>query len=110
MILPTCPADVPAYIERAVLDNGPESWVEIEWIYRHAAPAEVHAFADEASQHLAMRDLWLHDPRHAADLTHASVTSALHEYGEAQAGREDAALHDLIGAWVRGHDLTQVSS
>lgn len=110
MIPPTCPADVPAYIERAVLDNGPKSWVEIEWIYRHAAPAEVHAFADEATQHLIMRDLWLHDPRHAADLTHTAVTAGLVEYGEAAAGREDIALHDLISAWVRGHDLTAVST
>jgi hypothetical protein len=110
MIPPTCRADVPAYIERAVLDNGEGAWVEIEWIYRSAAPAEVHAFANEAAQHLTMRDLWLHDPRHAADLTHTPVTAGLVEYGEAAAGREDQQLHDLITAWMRGHDLTQVSS
>jgi hypothetical protein len=110
MIPPTCLADVPAYIEAAVLDNGEDAWVEITWIYRHTQPAEVHAFADEAAQHLVMRDLWLHDPRHAADLTHTPVTSRLVEYGEAAAGREDAALHDLIDAWIRGHDLTTVST
>lgn len=108
--LPACPAEVPAWIEHAFVDNGQGAWIEIEWIYRGALPAEVHAFVDEAVWHLTMRDLWLQDPRHAADLTHTAVTAGLVEYGEAAAGREDIALHDLISAWVRGHDLTAVSS
>jgi hypothetical protein len=60
--------------------------------------------------HLVMRDLWLSDPRHAADLTNSTVTSALVEYGEAQAGREDQQLRALIQAWVAGHQLTQAST
>jgi hypothetical protein len=110
MIPPTCAADAPAYIEHAIIDNGEGAWVEIEWIYRHAAPADVHAFADEATQHLIMRDLWLQDPRHASDLAHEVITADLFAYGEARAAAEDVALHDLIAAWVRGHDLTAVST
>jgi hypothetical protein len=108
--LPACPAEVPAWIEHAFVDNGQSAWIEIEWIYRGALPAEVHAFVDEAVGHLTMRDLWLQDPRHASDLVHEVITADLFAYGEARAAAEDVALHDLIAAWVRGHDLTAVSS
>jgi len=114
--LPACPAEVPAWIEHAFVDNGQSAWIEIEWIYRGALPAEVHAFVDEAVRHLTMRDLWLQDPRHAADLAHdyggidVVIAADLFADGEARAAAEDVALHDLIAAWVRGHDLTAVSS
>ena len=101
--LPACPAEVPAWIEHAFVDSAGIRAADLP-------VAEVHAFVDEAVWHLTMRDLWLQDPRHAADLTHTAVTAGLVEYGEAAAGREDIALHDLISAWVRGHDLTAVSS
>jgi len=38
------------------------------------------------------------------------IAADLFAYGEARAAAEDVALHDLIAAWVRGHDLTAVSS
>ena len=108
-LLPTCPAEVPAYLETAIVENGARAWVEVVWLYRYADTGELHSFVEQAARHVAMRDLWLGDPDRACDLTHEVITADLYAYGENRAGCEACALRDLINAWVREHALTAVS-
>jgi hypothetical protein len=102
---PHSPAELAQSIERFVAEHGEGATIEVGWLYRTADRDELRAFVDECVQHVHLRDLWLHDPRHAADELDLPLHAVL--AAEVEAERHETELRDLITWWTTTHPASR---